>query len=664
MATRGRSVVRRFGIVVFAACLPLAGCRDGLAPELRGARVEIRYAGAKFNEETVAIGATLQLAGLVLDARGNVLPNEKVAWSAGDPSVLAVDESGTVVAQGIGASYVVAHHRVGTDTARINVAQPVSGAVECEPGEVMEMTVGESRRISGPAATRICLAGGDGINAEYVLVTTNSATSAGSILPVQLHGTGITFVFNPPQPATAPVGGPHRPTPDVRFHEELRGGMSARLEPLLRAGVTATDFPPIRPLQSVDDLVSLNVARGTNGCDAVDMRAGRVRAVTDRAIIVADTSNPAGGFASEDYLEFGRFFDEEVWPLVTGTFGIPSDIDGNGRAIIFFTVAVNELAENSNAPENAGSYVGGFFFNRDLFPTSSCTGSNSAEMVYLLVPDSAGQAIAGGRRPFPRQMVKAQIPTLLVHELQHLVNDSRRLHVNAAPIWEQTWLNEGLSHIAEELMFYRQAGLAPGGNISISSLLNNDARNAFRSFQLDNVDRLAHYLSDPETGSPMGPDNLVTRAAAWSFLRYAADRSGAEAALWTDLVRNSRTAGFENLASAIDGDPLEWIRDWAAALYLDDTGLDLEPVHRTTSWNFRSIFPNLSLLGVGRTSRPYPLRAPRLFTDQPRAIQLHGGAAAYARFGVEPNGRGAIRITVGASLPPPDRLSVLVVRTR
>jgi hypothetical protein len=662
-ASRVRPVVRRLGTLLFAACLPLAGCRDGLAPELRGARVEIRYAGAKFNEETVAIGTTLQLTGLVLDARGSVLPNERVTWSAGDPSVLGVDVSGIVVAHGVGASYVVAHHRIGTDTARINVAQPVSGPVECEPGEEMAMTVGESRRISGPAATRICLAGGDGINAEYVVVTTNSATSAGSILPVQLHGTGITFVFNPPQPATGPRV-LHRPTPDVRFHDELRSGISARLEPLLRAGVTATDFPPIRALQAVDDLVSLNVARGTNGCDAVDMRGGRVRAVTDRAIIVSDTSNPAGGFTNEDYLEFGQFFDEEVWPLVTGTFGTPSDIDGNGRAIIFFTIAVNELPENSNAPENAGSYVGGFFFNRDLFPASSCAGSNSAEMFYLLVPDSAGQANDGGRRPFPRQMVRAQIPILLVHEFQHLVNDSRRLHVNAAPIWEQTWLNEGLSHIAEELMFYRQAGLEPGGNISIASLLNHDARHAFRSFQLDNVDRLAHYLSDPEVASPMGPDNLVTRGAAWSFLRYAADRTGAEAALWTDLVRNSRTAGFENLSGAIDSDPLEWIRDWAAALYLDDTGLDLEPAHRTTSWNFRSIFPNLSLLGVGRTSRPYPLRAPRLFTDQPRAIQLHGGAAAYARLGVEPNGRGAIRITVGASLPPPDRLSVLVVRTR
>jgi hypothetical protein len=69
--------------------------------------------------------------------------------------------------------------------------------------------------------------------------------------------------------------------------------------------------------------------------------------------VVADTLNPAGGFTSEEYRDFGTRFDQLVYPLAVQTFGEPSDLDGNQRVIIFFTRAVNDLTRPGD-----GFYVG------------------------------------------------------------------------------------------------------------------------------------------------------------------------------------------------------------------------------------------------------------------------------------------------------------------
>ena len=68
----------------------------------------------------------------------------------------------------------------------------------------------------------------------------------------------------------------------------------------------------------------------------------------------------------------------------------PTDIDNNGKIVIFFTKEVNKLTPRGGR----GVQMGGFFFERDLFPTADarswlrgCAASNFAEMYYSLVPD-------------------------------------------------------------------------------------------------------------------------------------------------------------------------------------------------------------------------------------------------------------------------------------
>jgi hypothetical protein len=665
---RGRQGAPAFVLAVLGVGLLAGGCRDGTGPSLQGATLRIYAGPVAFDEQTLGIGETLQLTGTVLDAAGKPVPGQSVEWSSTRPDVASVDGTGMVHARAVGSTYVIAKHRVGEDTARINVAAYVTGPIECRPGEEIQLEPGEIRHLSGEQAMLLCLAGTGATGADYTLVAFNAGTTAASTLPVQIRGVGLRTAQPSPLPTLVPQTRGATLELGARFHDRLRSDVSRRLEPRMQAGVDLELVGPSRQL-SVNQTVSYNVETSSgDGCSDPVMHGGRVRWVSERAIIVADTLNPSGGYTDDDYQRFATFFDEEAWPLVTANFGEPSDIDGNARVVIFFTPAVNKLKENQTGSD--GSYVGGFFYNRDLFPRSgksACAGSNVTEMVYMLVPDPQG--VHG--RSFSYAFVNRTTPTVLVHEFQHLVNDSRRLHVTKAPIWEQTWLNEGLSHIAEELMFYRRSGLHPRSDIGPQDLGTPAAREAFRSFQADNLERLTNFLRAPESTSAMGPDLLATRGAAWAYLRYVADRrGGSEASLWAALVRDTRLNGIENLRAALNADPLEWMRDWSVAMYVDDTTFleaALGPRYTMPSWRFRTLYPALGTLGLGGGQR-YPLRVWALSPDQPQALPLQGGSAGYVRLGVAGGERAGVRVTVGSGsanqLPPPSRLQVAVMRTR
>jgi len=78
-----------------------------------------------------------------------------------------------------------------------------------------------------------------------------------------------------------------------------------------------------------------------------------------------------------------------VEPTDRAAFGAPSDIDGNGRVIIFFTRAVNELSTVGSS-----GVVLGFYYRRDLYPkvtsaTETCGGAATSPKSLYLVPDTA-----------------------------------------------------------------------------------------------------------------------------------------------------------------------------------------------------------------------------------------------------------------------------------
>lgn len=666
--------MRRYAVVL-AGLVGLASCEHGTGPSLEGAEVRISLGQARYDEQTIGVGATLVLKADVYDATGKVVGGHTFQWSSADPGIASVTQAGVVTGISVGTTRIIARHDVGEDTALVNVAQPLTGTPDCSTG-ARTFVVGTPEIFTGAEAAAICLPG----SGEYSMVVVNAGTTASAILQTKLVASGVRNPIGPPTPLLAPALEPSPPrlTMNEAFHQRLRGEVSERLLPRLQAGVDALQPTAPRLQVSAGQVLDFNVdSSSMDGCSAanIDRRGARVRLVSQRAVIVEDTLNPSGGFTNADYQEFANLFDNEIWPLLTSTFGEPTDIDNNGKVFILFTRAVNERKENSTLPGYSGSYVGGFAFNRDLFPTtgrSACKGSNAAEMFYMRVPDPNGVIVGTdgtstwNARPVSVAAARNSTPGVLVHEFQHLINDSRRLHITKSLVWEETWLNEGLSHIAEELMFFDQAVLPKGQNLNAATFVQNaTARAEFERFQLANLDRFAAMLRQPAQSSFMGEDALTSRGAAWSFLRYIADRRGGdETAFWRGLVRDARTSGLDNLERVLGEDPRGWMTDWAAALYLDDvSGITPPARYQLASWNFRDIYPAAGNLWPGSFYNQYPLQVSSLSLISGNNYSLQGGSTFYLRTGVATGGMGAVRVTVG-NLPPPSRLRVVVTKLR
>jgi hypothetical protein len=252
-------------------------------------------------------------------------------------------------------------------------------------------------------------------------------------------------------------------------------------------------------------------------------------------------------------------------------------------------------------------------------------------------------------------VASAVLPTL-VHEFQHLINAGRRIYVNNASSLEEVWLNEGLSHIAEELLYYRMSGNFPRSNINLSLLQSSQAQlDAVNTYQIQNLDRAMLYMKSPETNSPFSQvDLLETRGAIWQLLRYSADRrGGTEQSAWSALV-NTTATGQANF-NAVFGDVITMSRDWAVAQFADDAGLTVSTNYTNPSWNLRSVLPALN-------SGVFPLLTHPLLSA-PVDITLDGGGAAYLRFSVAANVPATIAGT-SAGQPIPSAVDFILLRTR
>lgn len=375
-------------------------------------------------------------------------------------------------------------------------------------------------------------------------------------------------------------------------------------------------------------------------CDTPINHAARLVASSTHALIYEDNTNPTGGFTAAEYQSIINEFEATVWPVDSANFGAPSDLDGNKKFIILYTRAVNDLT-----PVGADFIVGGFYYARDIFPRTpttdldGCPTSNLAEMVYMLVPDPTGASNGHVRT---KATVREGTVGTIAHELQHLINASRRLYVNNAPVFEDVWLDEGLSHIAEELNFFAARGLAPRQNLGQTDVFATSAQIAtFVAFQAQNFGRYAEYLQAPAANAPYAnDDDLATRGAAWAFLRYAADRrAGNDQQLWFSLA-NSTSAGLTNLQNALGTDPVLWARDWAVANYTDDAA-PTAAVFQQPSWKYRDIYANPGFGG-------FPLQVQNL-ANVTTNLAIQSGSAAYLKFAVAPTQQADIRMIQAGS---------------
>lgn len=523
----------------------------------------------------------------------------------------------------------------------------------------------------GVTGTGVCLGGGAS-GAEYALIAFYGNTDSSTIQSFSVTGRGATGVTSASTliPTDAGAANPlfsRSSTTSLRaeLDAQRRGTAIRELTPLMSTARAESRRGALRSVipsnPAIGSFVTLN-ANGIQACSQPKNRVSRIAAVSNTAIVVADNENPAGGFTDAEYLSFARMFDTLISPLATSTFGTHGDVDGNGKVVLFFTKEVNALTPKSGA----GGTVGAFFFERDLFPLQAsnglqaCAGSNFAEMAYLLVPDPEGVYSI----KHTKQDVLEITPATLVHEYQHLINASRRLYTNNASVFEDVWLNEGLSHIGEELLYYRVAGLAPRQNVGFNQIGASQASvDFFNHYQGDNNGRFEMFLSKPNLTSVYGSgDALETRGAVWHLLRYLADHRGSsDGDTWTQLV-NTASSGQANLARVFGQNYMTQIRDWATSVFTDDFTGVTDARFLEQSWNMRSIFPRL-VNSSGQPLGRYPLATIPVSETSPANVTLFAGGAAYLRFAVAANGQASIDWSANG-LPVSGLMQFTLVRTK
>jgi Big-like domain-containing protein len=603
---------------------------------------------------TITAGATQQLTASTLDASLNVLPGRAVAWSSSDVSRATVNATGLVTAVAAGVAIVTATSEGKSGSAQITVNAQVTCA-----GATLQLSVGEVRVLAASEKASMCVGGGASPS-EYALIPFNNTNVAASTIPIRLSATGTSTIV-PGSLASVQMTrnvGLKSPTAvavsyEWAFRQREHRDLASLFNSARRPPGSATVQPPafltgIPANPTVGSVVDINANLTGNTCSAAKQLHGAiVVAVLPHTIVLSDTTAPAGGYTAVEMTSFGMQFDTLGYALDVQNFGAPTDIDANGRIAILFTPGINVI------PAPPGAFVGGLFADRDLFPVTTCAASNEGEIFYLPVPDP--NSTINGNYAVKANVARGTLGAL-VHEFQHLINSGRRVYVNNASSFEEIWLNEGLSHIAEELLYYRISGNAPRSNIDLSVLQSSQAQlDAANAYAIQNMGRLSTYMKAPESNSPFGQTDLLEmRGAIWQLLRYAADRKGGlEQNTWSALV-NSTTSGQANF-NAVFGDIIGMSRDWVVAQFLDDAGLGAAPNYTHPSWNYRSILPPIN-------QNKFPLLT-RALLDVPLDITLNGGSASYIRFRVLANAPASISAN-SSGQPIPAAVDFILIRTQ
>jgi hypothetical protein len=657
--------LRRYGPLVCAG-LAAAACKDTVSPDKQVSVIEISPKSARL----YSVGQQQQFTTILTTEAGTDGEGIPVTYVARDKSLIDVTPAGVATALKKGGStYVVATAGGKSDSALVDVP-----TTSC--GSVAPTTTVVGQVVTDIGGTGFCSAASTG---EYAVIVHNTSFAGAGAVAVEV--TGIA-VGGPPTPAASLsriVTGNDFGTALHQWRRDVAAEMRFRRQ---EAGLTASfaasarqwyanrprraSFSYVPP--SVGDMMHVNVNISGVSCTDSTMIDARVAAVSNSAIVLDDPRNPSGGkYTDAEYNEFAQAFDSVINPLDTTQFGSPTDLDGNQRVLIVFTKSVNE-----RTPAGVDYYIGGLTNTRDLLPKAGgaqpCPASNQAEMFYMLVPDSAGVV---NTNVFSKSFVTSVTEATLAHEYQHMINFARRRYINAATPQadEVLWLNEGLSHMAEELLYYRKSVRTPRSNIGGSSLSTaNETWNQWVFYASGDFLNYDEYVFAPSTTSPFeSGDDLATRGATWSFLRYLADQTmPADGRVWYNMV-NSGESGVTNnqnrfglTTASLTG----MFRDFVVSTYTDDYVANVAARFTQPSWNMRSIYPRLNQIINASPPFAWPLNGTGLNDGETRNANIQAGGFKVYRFTGIAGANSYITVKGFGGSTLPTGVTISVVRTQ
>jgi len=337
-----------------------------------------------------------------------------------------------------------------------------------------------------------------------------------------------------------------------------------------------------------------------------------------RVLVWLDTS----AVITEEWMQpVGRWLDGELYDVGVDNFGTPSDVDGDGRVHVVLTPVVNRLTPANQC--SLSGFVAGFFSAHDLYAREP--NSAGADVLYGHVPDPQGQWGC----PHTLYYWGRNLPLAFVHELQHLINFNEKVLLRRGRE-EAVWLNEGLSHLAEEMvsLLHERRYPPPLGRGSPAQLFPDTAG----WFVLNNMINAFLYLREPykhSLSALAGGGTLEERGAGWLFTRWLSDRYGAD--LPRRLVQ-SPLRGATNVADRV-GRPFDHLAaEFAVMGYVDSLpGVPRSAIPaslRLQTRNLRQLFARLNVI---INVPEFPVELTELTAGQRATGTLRGGGAIYAR---------------------------------
>ncbi|HYU90523.1 MAG TPA: hypothetical protein VE966_08765 [Gemmatimonadales bacterium] len=460
-----------------------------------------------------------------------------------------------------------------------------------------------------------------GATIEYLVVPQSASSIPDDSQAFKLGGNPLAA---PPAPA-APLASAFGPNVAQRFDLRLR-----LAEREFAAQVPRPLLAPPRAPALVTPVDSGNVRTfkvcNTLSCDPrkpttlSTVTATALKVGTHIAIFV-DNAAPQPGLTDSDLNNLRTVFDTRLYETDTLAFGGESDIDNNGMVIVLMTGKVNALV-TSTACATTG-YVAGFFFGADLITTAPFATGNAGEIFYSIVPDPSGTLSCSHSVTSVTQLV----PVTFVHEFQHMISFNQHFLVRGN-FPEDLWLNEGLSHYAEE----------NGGRTFLPDTAT------FCRYAFGDLYNSAQYFTAPQNYflvDTAGIGGLANRGAYWLFVRYLVDQVGATLGSADSVTRRlDRTSltGGANVSNATGGTAFPTVlARWALANYVSDLpGFTAPPELQYVTWKFRSDYQTMktacgAFFSTGNLPSQFPLTPPVVNGSAALAGMLRAGSGSYYR---------------------------------
>jgi hypothetical protein len=474
-----------------------------------------------------------------------------------------------------------------------------------------------------------------GGGASYLLVPQSATSSTGTRqVDFALIASAPTLGTEAAAPRLPFPPGPETLTLDGRFDLTLRE-REARLVDEARASGSLRAEPNVVARQALVAPPALGSQRSFQVLSKFDGSAfkritARVRYVGDHIVLYVDVDQPPGAFTDAELRTFGDLFDRTLYDLDVRAFGSESDIDANGRVIFLFTPVVNALTPSSEC--STQGFITGFQYGLDVLPTQP--NSNRGEIFYALVPD------VGGTRSceHTKADVERLVPATFVHEFQHMISFGQHVLARGGA-GEVLWLNEGLSHMAEELAgkTYEARFPPPSGRTDPNQLFPDSAQ----GFLTPNMRNAQSFLKTPGLTSVIaltGGGTLAERGAAWLFLRWLGDQKGES--IYGRLVQTGRT-GVANVEDKANETFASLFGDFATAVYTDSLpGIARSRIParlRLTSRNLRQIFKRFADIDQTGQTPAFPFTPMGFSAGQRVNGSVVSGSMAYFQLTTKPN---------------------------